>query len=260
MRTKCINDPECSGFTWKGSSPPQSVSVGCRKNKLEQNEGINGWEYNTHQYIRCDCMSILVILHERIFEYLPVFVFHFRHNVQHWQFCWALDFDRKYVCVSWVFLCQKFLKKKHFFAIDGHPNYANKYLFTNSTGDSVKIVPICDQTNNNCARTSDSWELATITLIPNYRKVRGNFKMKTGNKERTGQTERPCNRMIWSDGKVTFGYVNTFLIIVQLRVQICCCCFKGCLPECNHKDGPCDFCGSKFCCKKGIIKNGCDVW
>ena len=59
MKQKCIDDPECSGFSWPAGNPIPSSASGCRKNNIEQDEGVTGWGANTHQYIRCDCMSAL---------------------------------------------------------------------------------------------------------------------------------------------------------------------------------------------------------
>ena len=61
IKTKCINDPKCSGFSWATGNPLPSNGRGCRKNNLDNEEIINKWDH-TQQYIRCDCMLIFVFL------------------------------------------------------------------------------------------------------------------------------------------------------------------------------------------------------
>ena len=34
--------------------------------------------------------------------------------------------------------------------------------------------------------------------------------------------------------------------------------YKVCWWKCNKKQGPCDWCGTGMCCKKGETGNGCD--
>ena len=90
MKTKCINDPNCSGFSWpKGFPPPlQATSSPCRKNNLEEDkEGDLGWG-SSHQYFKCDCMRTL------LFKCTPSFFDCFlRLDVQSRRSCGKLDQD-----------------------------------------------------------------------------------------------------------------------------------------------------------------------
>ena len=33
---------------------------------------------------------------------------------------------------------------------------------------------------------------------------------------------------------------------------------KGCWHQCNKQPGPCEYCGTGGCCRKGVARNGCD--
>ena len=73
MKTKCINDDKCSGFSWKMGNPPPTKASGCLKYNQEITEGST-WN-DTHQYIRCDCKL-------KKYDQNSIFCFfNFRHNV-----------------------------------------------------------------------------------------------------------------------------------------------------------------------------------
>ena len=61
MKSTCINDPHCSGFSWPVGDhiPSTTTDVVCRKNNLEKNEDVNGWVYGNHQYLKCDSMNFV---------------------------------------------------------------------------------------------------------------------------------------------------------------------------------------------------------
>ena len=67
-----------------------------------------------------------------------------------------------------------------------------------SNSSAIQVLPDCVGA---CPATK--WNSAVFTLVENFRKIRGIFKISNvANRNLTGDIARPCNRIEWSDGEV----------------------------------------------------------
>ena len=60
---------------------------------------------------------------------------------------------------------------------------------------------------------------------------------------------------------IGYSFLRIILVSQKLaRSNLSTLCCEDCFERCNKKDGACEtgFCGTLFCCKKGVMKNGCD--